>query len=253
MNIGSYMGRGSFLGPCIRPLGRGLWSQSSIGAAAYSASLTWAPHVALVPRSPTSSIARCVMKRVQRSRLPGVHHRPVGGQPGLRGDLGAARRAGAPGGAEALPAPRVRPLRSRVHELPGRRAALAAPLFLHACRRRPQRDDAARGCCPATGSIVTGLKPAPAAASSTTAGALVRGPSQPHAASAKRPDAASAPRWPRRWRLCRSACVPFAHLGHRSLAHPGMGHSLRRLPAERCALAHVIALDTTTSRPRRSG
>src|SRR4029077_9482297 len=34
------------------------------GAAAYSASLTWSPHVALLPFSSTSSIARCVMNRV---------------------------------------------------------------------------------------------------------------------------------------------------------------------------------------------
>src|SRR2546422_10999629 len=41
------------------------YAPSVDGAAAYSASLTWSPHVALFPLSSVSSIPMCVMKRVE--------------------------------------------------------------------------------------------------------------------------------------------------------------------------------------------
>jgi hypothetical protein len=42
----------------------GVAQLSAAGAAPYSSSVTWAPHVALLPSSSTWSIARWVMKRV---------------------------------------------------------------------------------------------------------------------------------------------------------------------------------------------
>jgi AraC-like DNA-binding protein len=52
---------------------------------------------------------------------------------------------------------------------------------------------------------------------------LVRCPSPPHAASAQRPDPASAPRCPRCWRQRRSTCVPCASAGYR-VGHHDAAH-----------------------------